>query len=217
MLWNVPVTTLRVMTWNVHGLRRRAEVLAGVTAARPDVLALTEPPRGPAGGARLRGFAADAGMRVVARVRTCAVLVRDDAGLPTSGSRAVRLPWTPGLTRRGVAIAQVSWVRVHAVHLGLRASERARHLTRLQVVLASAPGPVIVAGDLNERPGGPSWHQLAAHVRDLAPAAGPTYPAGSPAARIDAVLGADLTVHDARVLDVPGSDHLPVLVTVSTR
>jgi endonuclease/exonuclease/phosphatase family metal-dependent hydrolase len=205
------------MTWNVHGLRRRAEVAAGVVAARPDVLALTEPPRGPVGGVRLRGFAAEVGMRVASRVRTCAVLVRDGADLPTGGARAVRLPWTPGLTRRGVAIAQVGPVRVHAVHLGLRAPERARHLSRLQVVLASASGPAVVAGDLNEPAGGPSWHALGAHLRDLAPAAGPTYPAGDPTARIDAVLGAGLVAREAHVLDVPGSDHLPVLVTVSAR
>jgi endonuclease/exonuclease/phosphatase family metal-dependent hydrolase len=215
VLWNVRVGDLRVMTWNVHGLRRRGEVVAAVTAEGPDVLAITEPPRGPAGPARLRGFAAACGMRVASRVRTCAVLVRAD--LPVHRTRAVRLPWTPGLTRRGVAVAHVAGVRVHAVHLGLRAAERAHHLTRLQVVLAATPGPVVVAGDLNERPGGPSWRALGVHLHDLAPAAGPTYPADAPTARIDAVLGSGVTAGPARVPAATGSDHLPVVVTVSTR
>lgn len=222
------IGTLRVMTYNLRGLREEVDALVEVVrAARPDVLAVQEPPRGWRGRSRLRRFAARTGLRVVVGgggSRTTALLVvphrsvRDAAGL--------RLPWRPGLTRRGVATARVDGVRVVVVHLGLRASERGRHVDLLaRRLLHGADGPVVVAGDLNERPGGPSWAALtdaagglqdAATVRD---ADQPTYPADVPRVRIDVVLvDGRLSVLDARVPDDAAvgvaSDHRPLVVDV---
>lgn len=190
-------------------------VAAGLRALDVDVLALAEPPRGPLGPRRLDALAAAAGMRVVARVRTCAVLVR--VGLEATGGRGVRQRWTPGLTRRGVAIADVVGIRVMAVHLGLRAPERALHTDRLVRLVAATPGPCVVAGDLNEAPGGASWRSLRRALRDLAPGSGPTFPATAPRARIDAVLGRGVDVRAGAVLGPAfggASDHLPVVVTL---
>ncbi|MBO3094308.1 endonuclease/exonuclease/phosphatase family protein [Cellulomonas dongxiuzhuiae] len=220
------VGTLRVMTYNLRGLRDELDALVDVVrSVRPDVLAVQEPPRGATGRARLRGFAARTGLRVAVGgggARTTALLVapyrsvHDAAGL--------RLPWRVGRTRRGVATARVDGVRVVVVHLGLRAAERGRHVDLVVRRLLRGPdGPVVVAGDLNERPGGPSWAVLAeaaGGLQDAASVAGadqPTYPADVPRVRIDVVLvDHRLPVLDAWVLDDAAvgvaSDHRPLVV-----
>ena len=222
------IGTLRVMTYNLRGLREEVDALVEVVrAARPDVLAVQEPPRGVSGRARLRRFAARTGMRVAVGgggARTTALLVvphrrvQDAAGL--------RLPWRVGLTRRGVATARIDGVRVVVVHLGLRATERSRHVELVtRRLLHGGDGPVVVAGDLNERPGGPSWlglSEAAGGLQDAAAVAGaevPTYPADVPRLRIDVVLvDGRLPVLAARVPDEAGvgvaSDHRPLVVDV---
>lgn len=215
---------LRVMTYNLRGLHDDGDALVAVVrAAHPDVLAVQEPPRGPAGRARLRRFAFRTGLRVVAVSRTTALLVAPHRGVRDAAG--MRLPWRPGLTRRGVATARVDGVRVVAVHLGLRAAERARHVDLLVRRLLRTPdGPVLVAGDLNERPGGPSWTTLAAagglqDAADVAHAALPTYPASAPRVRIDVVLADPrVRVVEAHVPDDGpvgvASDHRPLVVDV---
>ncbi|WP_168800520.1 MULTISPECIES: endonuclease/exonuclease/phosphatase family protein [Cellulomonas] len=222
--------TLRVMTYNLRGLRQEVDALVDVVrTARPDVLAVQEPPRRLLGRWRLRRFAARTGLRVAVSgggARTTAMLVAPHRSV--HDARALRLPWHPGLTRRGVAVALVDGVRVVVVHLGLRADERARHVELLTGRLAGAAsgGPVLVAGDLNERPGGPSWTALLAAgtgLQDAATAAGadhPTYPADAPRMRIDAVLvDGRMDVRAARVPDdAPvgvASDHRPLVVDVA--
>lgn len=216
------VAPLRVMTYNVRQLRGdRAAVVEVLRSCRPDVVALQEPPRGPGGRLRLRRLAEGAGLVPVVSgggARTTAVLVRPE--LSVTLARSLRLPWRPGRTRRGLAIADVEGVRVISIHLGLVAAERSRHLVRLMpVVWAAAGAGCIVAGDLNEAPGGSTWRRLALELRDLAPGAGPTFPASAAARRIDAVLGTGgLVASGARVADDEvarrASDHLPVVVDV---
>lgn len=222
------VGTLRVMTYNLRGLREQVDALVDVVrAARPDVLAVQEPPRGLTGRARLRRFAARTGLRVAVGgggARTTALLVAPHRGV--HGAAGLRLPWRVGLTRRGVATARVDGVRVVVVHLGLRGDERAHHVDLVtRRLLHDADVPVLVAGDLNERPGGPSWQALGAVGDGLQDAAVvvaadvPTYPADSPRVRIDAVLvDPRLPVLDARVPDEAAvgvaSDHRPLVVDV---
>ncbi len=86
------------------------------------------------------------------------------------------------------------------------------------------PGPYVVAGDLNEAPGGPAWRVLTAGLADGAAEVGvegsATFPARGPRQRIDAVLATAAFVS----VRVPGiedgvdpaelataSDHLPVV------
>lgn len=205
---------MRVATYNVHGLRRFDEVVAAVRAQRLDVLGLQEPPRGPLGPARMRRFAAATGLRLVVRgrgARSTALLVSSSCRV--RGPRALRLPWTPGLSRRGAATAVVDGVRVLVVHLGLRAAERERHVALLLPLLAG-DGPALVLGDLNENPGSRSRRTLAEHgLTDAAPGLPPTFPAAAPTARIDVVLARGLVATHAAVPDEPtASDHRPVVV-----
>ncbi|MFC4584603.1 endonuclease/exonuclease/phosphatase family protein [Sphaerisporangium corydalis] len=79
-----------------------------------------------------------------------------------------------------------------------------------------APRPVLLAGDLNTRPGDPEMRVLAAAgLSDPLTAWGnpPTSPADAPVERIDHVLvSRGLTVVGAHVPRVGFSDHLPVVV-----
>ena len=210
--------SLRVMTYNIHGLHDDAAAVTEVLrAAEPDVVAIQEPPRGPLGRRRLRAVAEAAGLEVAVQgggARTTALLVR--ARIQVTGRRAISLTWR-GRTRRGMALADVAGVRVISLHLGLSAAERARHAGRLHAVITSAPAGLVVAGDFNEPPGGPVRRRLGLHLRDLTPGTGPTFPADRPTQRIDAVLGSGgLVPSGARAVDTEAarraSDHLPVVV-----
>ena len=182
--------SLRVMTYNVRGLHDDAAAVVHVLReAGPDVVALQEPPRGPLARYRLRRLAEAAGLEIAVGgggARTTALLVR--SGLPVLGARAVRLPWRPGRTRRGMAIADVAGIRVIGIHLGLVAAERGRHLVRLLTVVTAA-GRCVVAGDFNEPTGGRARRRLGLRLRELTAGVGPTFPAKRPMHRIDAVYG----------------------------
>lgn len=210
--------SLTVLTFNVRQLRDDDDAVRTVLRnADADVVAIQEPPRGPFGGRRLAQLAAATGYEpTVTGARTTALLVR--RGLTVTGALRVRLPWRPGRTRRGLALADVHGVRVISAHLSLVATERARHVDRLLRIVAATPGPVVVAGDLNEEPGGPTWRRLGMHLGDLSPGAGPTYTARSPRRRLDAVLAAGGASGHAWVLNDEvtrrASDHLPVLAEV---
>lgn len=212
---------LRVMTFNVRRLRDdRDAVVALLRAAEPDVVAVQEPPRGPTGGLRLRRLAGEAGLRVAVAgggARTTALLVAE--GMVVLGTRRVGLPTQVGRTRRGFAVADVEGIRVVAVHLGLDRAERSAHVDRVLRVVTATPGPLVLAGDLNEPPGGPASRSLALHLHDLGATSGPTFPADAPRVRIDVVLGSRGSTADG-VLPVDtalarrASDHIPVVVDV---
>ena len=210
---------MKVMTYNLKGLHLEARAAAAVVrAAAPDVLAVQEPPRGLFGRFRMRRFGGAVGLTPVVSghgARTTALLVRD---LPVRDARAVRLPWRPGTTRRGVSVAVVDDITFVVVHLSLVRTERAAHLERLLSSVVPARRTVVL-GDINEQPDGPAWARLAAHLGSAAAPTGPTFPAVGPTQRIDAVFATpDLVVGPASVPDGPaveaGSDHRPIVVDV---
>jgi endonuclease/exonuclease/phosphatase family metal-dependent hydrolase len=217
------VPPLRVATWNLRQLKDdRSAVVEVLRALDADVVAVQEPPRGPAGRSRLRRLAHDAGLAVAVAgggARTTALLVRP--GVPVHGARSMRLAWRPGRTRRGLAYAEVAGIRVVSVHLGLSEEERARHLVRLgHLFRSTTSGGVVVAGDLNEEPGGPTRRALERHLRDATAAVGPTFPTRRPHRRLDVVLvSPGLRVSGARRIQDEhtrvASDHLPVVVEVA--
>jgi len=207
------------MTINVHGLRddRRA-LVAVLRGARPDVVALQEPPRGPLGRQRLSRLAGASGLRIAVvggGARTTALLVRD--GLDADNRRALRLPRAGGRVLRGASLAEVKGVRVIGIHLGLHRDERVLHAEHVLVLATEAPGPCVVAGDFNEAAEGTAARRIREVLRDAAPGAGATFPAADPQHRIDLVLvSSHLMVEAARVVRDANasraSDHLPVVV-----
>ncbi len=109
----------------------------------------------------------------------------------------VLLPLTPGLHRRGLATAVVRFagarVGLISCHLSLRKDERyAQAGMVLDRVAALGTPYALVAGDLNERPGGPAFTRLTERLRDgwaVSPWGGEhTSTPEDPHQRIDAVL-----------------------------
>jgi endonuclease/exonuclease/phosphatase family metal-dependent hydrolase len=218
---------LRVLSWNVHGLRDDQQALTRIVRdLDPDVMCVQEAPK------YLRWRA-----RCAELARRCGLLYVTGAG--TTGGTAllaslrVDVKWSAeaslarqcGWPARGVAAAVVAkagaQVAVASIHLPLTAQRRLEHARRALAVATSADAvDLLVAGDLNEPPGHAAWQaHHDAGLRDLGPHTGPTFPAAAPTRRIDAALGTQrLEVVAYDVVDVAGadraSDHRPVLVTV---
>jgi len=219
---------LRVLTWNVHDLLGDPlAVVAVLRAAAPDVVCLQEAPRLWRTAYKLATLARSAGLLYVTGGRPSAgTALLCSTRAVVSGEAAVRLPTRGRLTRpRGLAHAHVGLpgtapVHVVSVHLGLAPDERAEHVAMIRDLVAPSAAAV-VAGDLNETPGGPSWRALADVVTDPAPGAPVTFPVRGPDRRLDAVLTSPgLPVHEYASWQPDeaalrrASDHRPVLAVV---
>lgn len=226
-----PGARLRVVTYNLHGLRDdRNAMVSLLRGLAPDVLILQEAPR------RFRwrhGCAALAhalGM-VVATGGQPALgnLILTDLRVAVKQAWPVRFPLTPGRHLRGVALADCLVAGVSLLvagsHLSTDPTERPGQAERLVEVLAEhagTDGPLVLGVDVNDVPGSPAWQALADTLTDTTAAAGvggaaPTFPAVSPARRLDAVFTrGPVSVLATEVVDAPlarrASDHLPVLV-----
>jgi endonuclease/exonuclease/phosphatase family metal-dependent hydrolase len=224
--------SLRVVTWNVWDLRGDVAAVARVLRAlEPDVVCLQEVPRRLNAPRRIARLAAATGLRLGA-------VGRGSGGTGILlGPRAERLAgWTfrlpvpPLARRRGAALCLVRVdgleLAVASVHLPLTPARRLAHASAVRRVVASAALPAIVAGDLNEPPGSPSWQVLGEIVADRTPDAPPTFPAGDPQTRLDAVLvgpglrvlrhGPDYTLdREVRREVLAASDHHPVLAVIA--
>lgn len=234
------MTALRLLSWNVRDLLGDPPAVARIIAsAEPDLVCLQEAPRWPGSRWRLAALARQTDLLFAAGGRAaagCALLTAMRVDVVTVRSR--RLPVEGRLTRpRGWVLARVrvpggASAVLATVHLGLTAPERADHVARIVAGIDELRRPgegVLVAGDLNEPPGSPSWDGLGAVVVDPAPGAGPTFPAAAPARRIDAVLagppsdpiGVELVPDDVWAPDPAdlrlASDHRPVLARLTPR
>jgi len=218
--------TLRVMSYNLHDLRDdRAAAVRNVRAVDPDVLCLQEVPRRLTTEIRLPPFARACGMVWHRRrLGTGGTAVLTSPRLVVHGVTTGRLPVRFPHRTRGYAGATVSLpgsapravpVTVVSVHLSLGAAERAAHAA---VVLQSLGERAVVAGDLNEGPGGTAYDLVAARYPAVT-AGQPTFPAQGPTAPLDAVFAdRELRVVPSAPVAVEesdlraGSDHRPVWV-----
>jgi len=219
--------SLRVVSYNVHGVRGELAALAEVIRPlEPDVVIVQEAPR------RLRWRTR------CARLAHALGLVYVTGGAPSLGNVILtnlrvrpretwdlRYPLTPGRHLRGAAFARCSvggtGFVVAGSHLATDPAERPGQAELLRKALAELDGPVILGADLNDTPDGTAWRSLADGLTDAAgdDDAG-TYPASAPDRRIDAVfVDPRITVTGYRVVDPPAarraSDHLPVLVELT--
>ena len=216
--------TLRVATWNVHGMRAGVDEIARVIRAEQiDIVMLQE--SGPR--RRLRAVGETLGMLVCAdpwafprrRIQN-AVLVR--RALATAVShRLLRFSRGSLLYPRGVLLADLDHrVSVLSVHLGLSRSERAHHVDRLLAMLEGSAGTFVVGGDLNALPGEPGPSSLSGLASDCWEAAGEgsgaTYASHAPTARID-YLFAERAFRPLRAWTTGGtaSDHLMVVAELA--
>ena len=223
------MTRLRVLTYNILLGGAQRPVPDVVRAIAPDVLLVNETPKTPLRWRRdCRRLAGRCGLRYVEGGRNAGsnlVAVRE--GIGAKWSSAQRLPQPAWQPRRGVVVAQLRvegrLVGVVGCHLSLARDRRPTEVRRVLDAAAALRGPVVLAGDLNEPPDGPSWRLLRAagfvdHGSGREAGDWLTYPADQPRKRIDALLvkGDVGVVHvgdpgvDVALL-AEASDHRPVL------
>jgi len=218
------MATLRVLSYNVHGLKDDRAALTGlVRDLAPDVVMVQEAPRRFRWRHKCAALADDFGMVVAA------------GGLPSLGNLllvslrvrvretwCLRYPLTPGRHMRGAAFAACS-VRgarftVSGSHLATDPVERPAQALRWKQELTAIEGTVIAGGDLNEGPGGAAWRTVAdGFVSSDSPL---TFPATLPRLRLDAVfVTPDVTIDRYEVIESDqarrASDHLPVVADLT--
>ncbi|NYI07044.1 endonuclease/exonuclease/phosphatase family protein [Allostreptomyces psammosilenae] len=191
---------LRLMTYNVRSMRDDVAAIGRVVrACRPDLLCVQEAPRFWGAGLKAARLARACGLVTVAGGKAAAgPLLLASLRVRIRDTRTLLLPRTPGLHQRGLAMARVEVAGAPAVvascHLSLDAAERAAQADRIRAELEAFAGgaPVLLAGDVNEPPGGAAWRRLLERYRDAraeAPRGGEhTFPSAAPVRRIDAVF-----------------------------
>jgi endonuclease/exonuclease/phosphatase family metal-dependent hydrolase len=221
------MTTIRVLSYNLHSLKDDQAALAAVVRQiQPDVAILQEAPR------RLRW------RQKCAALARAFDLVVGGGGLPSLGnlvltsmrirvheSWCLRYPLTPGREMRGAVFVRCTLARVPFVvagsHLSTDPAERPGQAGILKAALSEVDDPVVFGGDLNEGADGPAWRTVADGLVDTATACGradrPTFSCATPRARIDVVLvDPRWSVLDYQLVDSPlaraASDHFPLVV-----
>ena len=170
---------LRLLTYNVRSLRDDVDAVAEVVrACRPDVVAVQEAPRSLRWRSKRAALARRCGLVVATADREGGLLLMTSLAVRVRSTSFALLPKTPELHQRAVCRADVelrgaSW-RIATVHFSMNDAERERHLPFLWAALEadSAPGPVVVAGDINEGPNRPTWRALAEKMQDAFAVAG---------------------------------------------
>ena len=211
---------LRVLTYNVHGLKDDRAALVGlVRELEPDAVIVQEAPRRFRWRHKCAALADDFGMVVAAGgLPALGNLLLVSLRLRVHETWCLRYPLTPGRHLRGAAFADCS-VRgarfiLSGSHLATDPVERPAQAAWWKQELSRLDGPVIAAGDLNEGPGGGAWRTVAdGLITAESPA---TFPATLPRLRLDAIfVTPDVTVGTYDVVDTDrarrASDHLPVV------
>ena len=213
--------TLRLLSWNVASLRAGPEPCGAVIrAAEVDVAALEEAPRFARWRSKRAALAREAGMVVATADRVGGVYLVTSIRAEVGEPRHIVLPRTSGLHQRALVGVTVSIARgkpweVFVTRLGLDAGERERHARSILAQLPAAER-LVLAADMNEAPDGAAWQALGAALTD----AGAQRPSPDPGRRDAVFLAGGIQVMSYDVLDDPAaracSDHLPIVVTVSS-
>jgi endonuclease/exonuclease/phosphatase family metal-dependent hydrolase len=224
------MTSLRVVSYNIHGQRDDADALREtVRALAPDVVVIQEAPRRLRWRTKCAHLARSFGLvYAVGGLPSLGNLILTNFRVRVHATWCLQYPLTPGRHMRGAAFARCSVgatpFTVAGSHLSVDATERVGQATRLKKALAEADAPVIFAADLNENSGGAAWRMLADGLTDAAVAAGradtATFPCADPRERIDAVfVDPRVTVVRYEVVDSAvarrASDHLPIMVDLT--
>lgn len=213
---------IRVAAYNLSGLPDPGAAATVIQSFEADLVCAVETP----GRLSLQRLARRVGMEVVGRAGRgrlgVAVLASERARVLSSSqhelARFQGLP--PRACAQVIASVEGSRIAVFAVQLGLRPEARLRHAADLADLLGKVDAAPIVAGDLNEPPGGVANERLAGLVSDAFAVAGEgpgaTYPNPDPVARRDYVFVAPiLEVARCWVPDDPlvavASYHRPVV------
>ena len=227
------MTKIRLLSYNLRSMRDdKTALIRTIRALRPDIACFQEIPRFFGWREKVRALARRCDLRVAAHRRPAGLAVFTGPGVRVLHREYRLLTRVPTLHRRGVALAvvEVGEARLVAAstHLDLHDTPRLAHagqvLSTLGRVRAAYGAPAVLAGDINEQPGGPAWRLLARPFPDAhaaAPEGGAhTYSAISPRRRIDGVfadprirvIGCGVPLEPASPGDYAlATDHRPVL------
>ncbi|GGS96489.1 endonuclease/exonuclease/phosphatase family protein [Streptomyces chromofuscus] len=227
---------VRVLSYNIRSMRDDTAALARViSACAPDLVLVQEAPRFFRWRKKLARLAAASGQMLLSGGATAAgPALLCSLRATVERTEDVLLPLTPGLHRRGfaTAVARFGGARlgVLSCHLSLQKDERHEQAGMLlDRVAGLGTEHVIAGGDLNERPGGPTFQRLADGLQDCwatAPWGGEyTSTPHDPHQRIDAifatkgieVLGCGVPLGHPGVTEEDlraATDHLPVLAAL---
>ncbi|GLZ10482.1 hypothetical protein Acsp04_07170 [Actinomadura sp. NBRC 104425] len=231
------VGTVRILSYNIRSLRDDpAAVTRVVRALEPDAACLQEVPRFLGWRGKRRRLARGCGLTVAAGRRPAGLAVLAGPRVRVVRGEHHLLSPVPGLHRRGLAVAVLevgSGRRLIAAgtHLDLKDEPRRTHTAEVLELLDRArrryAAPVVLAGDINEEPGGASWDLLTGVFQDAYATApkgeGPTFSARSPRRRIDGVFAdPGVEIVACGVPDDPAvmadyaaaTDHRPVLAEI---
>lgn len=232
------MAAFRLLSYNIRSLRDDPVALTRVVSGlAPDVVCLQEVPRFWGWRLKRRRLARTCGLSIAAGRRACGLAVLAAPGVRRVAREFHLLTPDPDLHRRALAVAvlEIRGARVIAAstHLDLRDEPRLRHvrevLAHLDRARARHRAPVILAGDVNEEPGGPSWTLLADRFQD-AYATSPsgdelTFSSRNPNRRIDAVFtDPNITItacgvptsNESLTADYPtATDHRPLLAELT--
>jgi endonuclease/exonuclease/phosphatase family metal-dependent hydrolase len=225
-------STIRVLTWNVHGCVGRDgvhdpdRVARVLEAAQPDISALQEIDTRTRAATRdpFSYFGELFGWTTVS-VRTLAAkdghyghIVLSRWPIESLGEVDLSVRWRePRKAIVGAIDSPGGRIVVIAAHLGLLPFERRRQFARLKERIAAIdPGPMIVLGDFNDFPGrGLAERSLCPPLRPSPEL--PTYPSRLPLLPLDRIwfsapfeLATIATLRDAQRV----SDHLPLVASL---
>lgn len=144
------------------------------------------------------------GLGIATHYPVLAVTRRD---LPSQGEQRGALQVTLEMPQGPVIVVCTHW--------GLHSEERARQAADLGQWLRETQTPLVLCGDLNDRPETKAIQEMMRQtgLYDAGAAANePTYPAGAPRARIDVILHSPtLRLAQFTVVESHTSDHYPVI------
>ena len=221
---------IRLLSYNIRAMRDDNEALFRVIrAAEADVVVVQESPRFLRWRSKCAGLARRCGLVVVAGGRpTGANLIMSTLAIDVERTHDVMFSTDPDLHHRGTAIAILTYrgsrFAVAGTHLDVKPEPRLRHVGELHAAidrLVPAEVPTVIAGDINDRPGSPTWDLLTSKRSDAFAVAGQgsafTSTATNPHQTIDGVFADPrITVRSARVIESDdvriASDHRPLLV-----
>jgi endonuclease/exonuclease/phosphatase family metal-dependent hydrolase len=224
---------IRLVSYNIRSMRDdRAALVRVVRRLRPDILCVQEAPRCLRWRHERMWLARRAALLPVGFKRAAGLQLYAGPRATPMCSRHRLLSPVPAMHRRGLSLGlfDVRGVRLIAasVHLDLAAEPRRRHAEEIGEELdrarAETGAPVVVAGDINEEPGGATWDFLAERFQDAGVAApyglSETFSTTDPTRRIDGFF-ADEGIEVIRcgvpddpdlVADYPvATDHRPIL------
>jgi endonuclease/exonuclease/phosphatase family metal-dependent hydrolase len=224
---------IRLLSYNLRSLRGDRNALVRIIRGlRPDIACLQEVPRFFGRREKIGGLARRCDLDVAAGRRAAGLAILTGPAVRVLHREYRLLTRVPRLHRRGVALAvvEIDGARLVAAstHLDLRDGPRLAHAGQVLSVVGrlrlAYDAPAVLAGDINEPPGGAAWTLLARPFPDahaIAPAGdAATFSAADPRWRIDGVftdpkirvLGCGVPVEPGRTGDYAlATDHRPVL------